>query len=963
MACENRKVESRESQTQRSSTGSKTASLEAIRQGIDILFAPGQVVEVRALSKYGVTTGYFDDFATLAEKIKELSDSGKYDGVYYTLNSCNPALLARRTKNDLHERADSTTTDGEIVKRSWLPVDCDPRRPKGISSTREELMAAKGTLEVVRLWLSDQGWPDPVVGRSGNGYHGQYCVDEPNDKETAQLFADCLAVLSKQFSTDKVDIDRKMFNASRIIKAYGSLARKGDSTPDRPHRYSKLYPLNAPVQRVTRAQLKALAATLHDEKEKASNDGSPHTKELMEEFLKFVDIEFKPATEMPGGGTKWIIAVCPFNPEHTNDPAVFLRPNGAFGYHCFHDSCGDKKWKQFREAIERTKRHKFHFIHEKPIGDYRSWNGSVDAEHKRPRSLEEVRQDIETLLYAPRKGNPGLPAKEQAPALVTNLIWSDLNDRGEFFRDARRDIAYLSLPDSVPGTSVPKVLEVSDNHWFAAMLDQFYHVQIADPLTRRIASQLENRTMTAAERKRYQVHELGQYDAERNELYLCVGDQIICIGPEELKVVPNGHDHRFFVPNATYTAVDAQAVVDAATSLRDWEHGLNVEQDTLLIDYLFRNVPFDEDGALSPKQARQIIFAGVLTLPFGDSIGEKPIFSFIGDEDSGKSSLQRKIGYLIYGTIWDTVSSGQEARDFDTALVRNYLLAVDDVGGDGREAKENAKKLGRCATGGYVTFRVMRSNAEERKLPFTAWIWTSGLSVMSHEPDYLSRLIPISFRGELPAVRHGRAEIQQFVEKNRVKLLGEYIKRLQMVVRGIQNQRLSANGIEFRMADWTKIIGAAAKDEGLLTEFIDLFRAIKGERLTDAENDPLMKPIRTLFASKPDLNGKEMRIDVLEGYLKEVACEYHFTVHCLTDLRTASTYAFSRALTKVGKVLLRRKYGFKEERRRPYGSTNKIRYVTFNLSERVMAEVRQWAQEYSKAGGPRIVDYAEALDV
>ena len=79
MSGENRKVESRGCQTQRNSTGSKTA-LEAIKQGIDILFTPGQMVEVRALSKYGVTTGYFDDFATLAEKIKELSDSGKYDG-------------------------------------------------------------------------------------------------------------------------------------------------------------------------------------------------------------------------------------------------------------------------------------------------------------------------------------------------------------------------------------------------------------------------------------------------------------------------------------------------------------------------------------------------------------------------------------------------------------------------------------------------------------------------------------------------------------------------------------------------------------------------------------------------------------------------------------------------------------------------------------------------------------------
>jgi len=35
----------------------------------------------------------------------------------------------------------------------------------------------------------------------------------------------------------------------------------------------------------------------------------------------------------------------------------------------------------------------------------------------------------------------------------------------------------------------------------------------------------------------------------------------------------------------------------------------------------------------------------------------------------------------------------------------------------------------------------------------------------------------------------------------------------------------------------------------------------------------------------------------------------------------------------------------------------------FNLSDDVMAEVRQWAQEYSKAGGPRIVDYPALLDL
>jgi len=303
MSILDRKIESQESQFEKNSTGSEVVHLEAIREGIDILFKLGDVVEVRGLKGRVVTSGYFDDMGRLAETVKELSDSHKYDGVYYTLNPCKAALLARRKRNMMHERVEGTTTDAEIAKRHWLPVDCDPKRPKGISSTDEELRLAETTMEAVRCWLSDQGWPEPVVGLSGNGYHGQYHVDEPNDKETTKLFADCLAVLSAKFSTNTVDIDRKVFNASRIIKAYGSLARKGESTADRPHRYSQLFPPKESIKPVTRAQIEALAAMLHDKKE-ARSEGSPHTKELMEEFLTFGDIEFEPPTETPDGGTK-----------------------------------------------------------------------------------------------------------------------------------------------------------------------------------------------------------------------------------------------------------------------------------------------------------------------------------------------------------------------------------------------------------------------------------------------------------------------------------------------------------------------------------------------------------------------------------------------------------------------------------------------------------------------------------
>ena len=109
---------------------------DIIRQACSVLFAPGQVVEVRALGRRGITSGYFDQFDLLADRADGLDRGGEYDGVYVTLNPVNSALLSRRTnriEGKLGSR-DATTSDRDITRRCWLPVDLDPVRPSGISS-------------------------------------------------------------------------------------------------------------------------------------------------------------------------------------------------------------------------------------------------------------------------------------------------------------------------------------------------------------------------------------------------------------------------------------------------------------------------------------------------------------------------------------------------------------------------------------------------------------------------------------------------------------------------------------------------------------------------------------------------------------------------------------------------------------------------------------------------------------
>lgn len=204
-----------------------------------LLMAPGDVHEVRIpkAGRRGTIAGYFNDAERLADAV--LAINGTVPGVYVTLNPCNQALLARAA-NRLQERAQVTTADADILRRRWLLIDFDPVRPSGISSTNREhgraVSAACGAWDDLR----GAGFPDPIVADSGNGAHLLYRVDLANDSSATELVKHILAGVAARCATDDITVDQTVFNAGRIVKLYGTLACKGDSLPDRPHRRSRL---------------------------------------------------------------------------------------------------------------------------------------------------------------------------------------------------------------------------------------------------------------------------------------------------------------------------------------------------------------------------------------------------------------------------------------------------------------------------------------------------------------------------------------------------------------------------------------------------------------------------------------------------------------------------------------------------------------------------------------------------
>lgn len=269
------------------------------------------------------------------------------------LNRFNPDLLAR-SNNRLRVRPKQTTSDPDIVERRWLYIDVDARRPSGISATREEHEAALQRAPSIREFLAERGWPEPVHGDSGNGGHLLYRLPALNLDRAGDLVKRCLQALSARFSDSTVAVDQATANPARLCKLYGTLARKGDPTADRPHRRSSLLETPERIIPVTIGKLEALIAELVVPAAPTIAAGrNPSTRRDFEinEWLVSSGLDIARGPEPYKDGRRWIVRTCAFNPQHQK-PAIIELPGGALCYKCQHNSCSGHNWTAFRECVE-----------------------------------------------------------------------------------------------------------------------------------------------------------------------------------------------------------------------------------------------------------------------------------------------------------------------------------------------------------------------------------------------------------------------------------------------------------------------------------------------------------------------------------------------------------------------------------------------------------------------------------
>lgn len=415
---------------------------EELRKALSVLKPDGELFEIRIITsdRKKTISGYFKNADKLISAMNtvDLRDAN----VYFILNRLKEECYSR-IQHDCFRAGVNTSSDTDISDYEFLFVDIDPERAAGISSSKEELEAAKQTESKIYDYLKNLGFSEPIRAMSGNGGHLLYRIDLPNNEDGRNLIERCLTVLSMLFDDGIVKIDTVNANPSRPCKLYGTMAQKGANTSERPHRMSWI---TQESDQVTDRKCLEVLATELELPEKSKNSYKPHEVFDLLDFMARHKITYSKA------GTKadctiYYLDECPFDGSHRDgDARVFLYNDGSIGFKCHHNSCNGKRWKDVRLKFEPDA-YQYHD------------DGHIEEGYKQRK--EQLANNASDQEDTTRKSNYDFPLMPLAP--VEDLLSKDIPDPVVYIGD-------IHTPLLSEGTTVLAAPPKIGKSWFCVHL-------------------------------------------------------------------------------------------------------------------------------------------------------------------------------------------------------------------------------------------------------------------------------------------------------------------------------------------------------------------------------------------------------------------------------------------------------------------------------------------------------------
>jgi hypothetical protein len=796
-----------------STTAEKRRSriLAEIRRTFTVFIQPAGITELRILdTAQGTVSGCFDNADDFAQEAVAWDGKG---AIYFIPNVIDPRLLAR-AHNRTVLRPKATTSDADILARRFILIDCDPRRPTGISSTDAEHEAAIARALSIRDWLVEHGVAaaGTVLVDSGNGAQLHLAVDLPPGAESDRRAQRFLETLDALFSDQVVKIDPAMYNAARLVRLPGLLNGKGDSVADRQHRRARF--LDRPWMRAepiawmpepTSVEIiDAIIALGPPEPEPPKRSGRAGAALDLNAFLdahaehlrvRRIDEDWRDRHGQRG--LRVILERCVFNPDHTGGCAVLLQfAGGVIWYGCRHNSCRGKGWADARDVIEPGWR------------DTRA--GQTEggpARDPSPHGPDE---------HGSAEGASSSVASAHRPSQATILVGLAITSQAEFFHTAdQTGFATVVIRDH---RATYRIRSTGMRLW----LRQLYRTHSPGaPNAQALHDTIDQLDATAVlDGPAYPVSvRIGELDGA---IYLDLGGE----DWSAIKITARGWDV-VATPPVRFQRMRGTLEIPRPThggditALKTFVNAATNDDFRLTISWLVM--------ALHPK-------------------GPYPLLVYEGEQGTAKSLAQRCLRQLIDPHTTPLRSEPKDVRDLMIAATNGWVAGFDNISS---LSPWMSDALCRLATGAGFGVRANYTDMDEVLFSAMRPVMMNGIVNPAQRADLLERALIIQQLPLEPIDRREEAALLADFETKRPALLGALLDAL---VSALRDRAEAARAMleKPRMADFAVVSAAAAPAIGWTA---DQFAAAYKENRAEAdavalEASPLTQPLLALAAKR-----------------------------------------------------------------------------------------------------------------
>jgi hypothetical protein len=701
----------------------------------------------------------------------------------------------------------SRASDRNIGWMQAMVLDIDPIRSKGTSSTDEQHEAALAFAEKIAKDIGGS------VDDSGNGSYVWIPINpiKINDENMETIKAKCKAweaQIRERYQTEdcgmKID---PVFELSRILKVVGTLSVKGEI-----HRRSKFHtpPVFEPHP--------SLDQTILDISVEIKDQANVHIakigNQLPEKFTQLLknDEGLKihwdtPNKDDDASSHDWRLGLLCLDSGITDQNAlatiISLNPNGKI----------QKKGKD---------------------DSYIKVTVSELIKQWEPRNATANPKDaIQAIIRSTKSAY-------MQKSRISRFIYQDLQKRGEFIK-TRDDHFYFLLEDK-------KLMEIPDSVDFKSMLNKLYDMVETEPFCQFILAELKAKCHLYG--RETIIHRFCVFDKSAFKLYIDRFDgQVYILDGDQIRLVDNGTDGVLFAFDELAEPYEVSDHIKGGLFDLYITQRINFETNT--------------DTNISISEQRLLLQTWIWNMFFETISPTKPLLLIYGAKGSGKTSIAKTVGKLLFGNKFDVSSVSDDQRDFDALVSNKYLIVLDNL--DIRRPWLT-DRLAKAATGQAIEMRELyTTNNLARYFP-KCYIIITARTPQIRQDDVADRLLILNvkrFENFIP-----ESTLLNDVIKNRNEILSELFHQLNWCIRRLKENKDNEYSGSFRMADFAnfgyKIYNG---DEAFLETLRKMDRA-QNEFLL--EEDTLVEFLN-LWLDNPSNQNRAVKSLELLSELKKIA--------------------------------------------------------------------------------------------